>query len=368
MSNEEKNELVIQTTIKPAVLEINYEELEKKLDEKLEEFRNLVFVDDEKAKDAKAAQKELSAMRTSLENSRKEVKKKAEAPIKEFDNLCKKLNQKICEVEAPIKEVIEKNNEKVREEKKAFAQEQINKAADKYGLRPEYASQILLKAEYLNLTGTKKSVVEDVSLQAEKLKMEQDAYDDKVNAIYASVNNENMRINIKLNPQVFIDMLGRGVSLPEIISQVKAQADDIYDQENKKEEIATDVTSLFMPESQDGPMASANQGTVYGQPSEPPCFPSEMPVFCPVIPDDDRSAMDSCEGQDLDANLTGQYQAQPYIGGNTDMMPIKMPVPPVERNYRAVFEVTGNFQALRMISDFLKGSGVTYRTISQEKI
>lgn len=348
------NELTLVSNVTPAILKVNFEELNERLDKELDKYRKVIISDDDGMKDAKAIQKELSALRTSLEASRKAIKKEAEKPIKDFDAKCKLLKEKISEVETPIQQAIDDHNNKLKEEKRKAAQEQIDDAVSRYGLRPEYASRMLLKPEFMNLTGTKKAVREDIAAQAEALKKEQDNFDKQVEIINNAVETENKRIKVKLKLDTFTAMLERGMDTVDILKAIREQADDIYEQENQKEEIAVDVTPLFIPQ-QSMPVETVpdavQENSVY---TEINSIPDAVP---PLVPD--------CFIQEP-SNID-PMAAMPSAGFVQDFEGYSNPLPS-EPQFEVVFRATGNFETLRNLKDYLESKRITYETISQKRI
>lgn len=55
----DNNQMVLVSKVTPAVLAVNFNDLNKKLDEELDKYRKIIISDDEGLKDAKAMQREL---------------------------------------------------------------------------------------------------------------------------------------------------------------------------------------------------------------------------------------------------------------------------------------------------------------------
>lgn len=332
-----ENELVLRSNVTPAILDINFDELEAGLNEKMDEYRNLIVTEDS-LKGAKHAKQELASLRTNLEDSRKRIKKEAEAPIKLFDERCKKIKAIIEETEKPLNEAIETFDEKKRDEKKKFAQECIAKAIVSYELRDNFAGQMEMRPEYITLNCTKKSVKEGITAQAEQLKKLQDAEDEKLTAVRTAVANENQRLKIKLNEEEFSDLIRRNWTLSDVLEKIKKQADNIYEQEHKEEELAQDATPLFMPEMP--------QDTV-------------LPDISPVM-------------QNIAVSENIQIPADfaiPVAPLSEEVTSVQNPVPEKkESEFEVTFKIKGGFTALKVISDYLKNSGVELTVLSQIKL
>lgn len=158
------------------VLKINFEEVNKALDVMLNDYRNIAVTEDT-LKAAKEDKRKITSLRTSIEAFRKEKKKMLEAPIKELDSGCKELTAKVVEVEKVLQSEIDEFDNKVRAEKKEKAEAAIADAITRYSLNDKYSVKLVVKDKYMNLTGSYKSVKEDIEKEAVALKAIQDAED-----------------------------------------------------------------------------------------------------------------------------------------------------------------------------------------------
>ncbi len=350
------NELALVKNVVPALINFNYEELENALKSRLKDFQNLIITDD-CLKDAKISKKELAGLRLDLDAFRKAAKKEAEKPIKEFEAKMKKLIALIEETEKPLDESINVYNEKVREEKRNYARGLIQEAIAACELRPEYAARMMLKEEYANLSGTKKAVKESILKQAEALKQEQDNYDSNICIINAAVEQENKRLTVKLHPEKFRELLGN-VSVADIISLIKEQAYDIYQQENMPQKVSdeelkgdtiVDFQNIAVFDAADvhdsGMALSSEQNTI---PEIPDCFilPPGQDMYNDILPV--RSVVpaalpsDTTEPADISTNKRNMW--------------------------KCVFEVYGDFQNLRELNQYMKNHNIDFQVISQEQL
>ena len=223
---------IIEKVYQPAQITINFEELKATLVKKLEEYKTLV-VTEETLGGSKAAQKELSSMRTTIDNYRKSKKKELEAPIKSFEDQCKELIALIAEAETPLKDAINVYDDMKRDEKKKQAEEIIKEAIDVNGLYGKYADCLNVIDKYMNLTCTKKSVVEDVQARAAVLKQQQNSEEERFATIRTAIENENSRLHSKLSISDFSFIINSGADLGRVITEIKNHADRIYEAENK---------------------------------------------------------------------------------------------------------------------------------------
>ena len=176
MGNNNTEITLKENKIVAPILDINFDEVNKALDVILDNYKNIVITEDT-LKAAKEEQRELASLRTNIESFRKEKKKMIEAPLKDFEEKCKGLTKKVAEVEKPIKEAISVYDDKVRAEKKVKAETAIADAIERYALNDKYKVRLVVKDKYMNLTGSYKSVKEDIEAEAVALKAKQDAED-----------------------------------------------------------------------------------------------------------------------------------------------------------------------------------------------
>ncbi|WP_194190828.1 DUF1351 domain-containing protein [Clostridium chrysemydis] len=251
------------------VIQMNFEEVRQSLEETMEMYKNIV-VTEEGLKDCKATQKRLAGLRNDIEGYRKSTKREMEAPIKEFEGKCKELTGLISEVEGPIKEGIKEFDNKRKEEKKKKAEEIIKAAIVCFQLEDEYAKRIELKDSYLKLTGSIKSIKEDVEMQVMMLKKEQEDRKTKIQMLEVAVKNEIERANEKLNTKLdylkFERYVVNDYPLDKILNEINKQADLIYKAENKareeiKEEPRVELNQekIIKPEKKEEPKVSEDK-------------------------------------------------------------------------------------------------------------
>ena len=219
------------------VLSANFEEVKASLTESLNKYRGII-VTEEGLKDCKATQKELSNLRVKIDTYRKTIKKEVIVPVTEFEGKCKELESLIVEVENPIKEGINVFDNLRRKEKKEKAMEFITKAIWDNELKPKYANQLVVLDKYLNLSGSVKSVMEDIETRAESLKIQQDAEEREtkqlVDSIDMYVDTVNEDIKLKLKAEDFYEYIEKGHNITSITSLIKKQHDKIKEAENPK--------------------------------------------------------------------------------------------------------------------------------------
>ena len=217
------------------VLTMNFEEVKGSLQETMKKYEEIVVTED-RLKDCKATQRDLAGLRNKIDAYRKNVKKEMEAPVKEFEGKCKELISLISNAEKPIKEGIKIFDNKRKEEKKEKALEIINAAIQEFELEEEFAEKLDLKDSYLKLTGSIKSIKEDVEMRAIMLKKEQEDKKKRIKMLEIAIKNEidkvNKDINTKLDYRKFEVYVLKDYPLEKILNEINKQADLIYKAEN----------------------------------------------------------------------------------------------------------------------------------------
>lgn len=220
------------------VITMNYEEVKVSLQETMKKYEGIV-VTEEGLKDCKATQKDLAGLRNKIDTYRKGVKKEMEAPIKEFEDKCKELISLISDVEKPIKEGIKIYDDKRREEKRNKALEYIKESIETHNLNEKYAARLDVKDKYLTLSGSLKSIKDDVELRAAVLEKEQEDEKQRMEmlkiSIQNAIDNANKDINTKLRYEDFSKYIEFGWSLDKILKEINDRAVMIREAEKQKE-------------------------------------------------------------------------------------------------------------------------------------
>lgn len=355
-------ELTLKSNIQPAVLAFNSKEIQAILDTRLQEYRNLVVTEDS-LPGCRNAKKELASFRNRLDEFRKEQKSEAEKPIKQFDKQIRDLISQVESVEKPLNEALDVYTEKERQKRREFAQKKFDEAAEAAGLRPEYAAKFILKKEFTNVTATLKSIREDVQAQADALKRQQDEHDKNAAIIRETIEMENERIQVKLDPAEFLEDFERGTEAVDVIRRIKRRAGSIFQQEKKmeeerieKERLEKERVERELREAEEAAAkAAAEASRSMAEEEDAMEIPAEL--FAPEP-----------EATSADGGRTGAVEetARPELTA-----PAPAPAPaatPEERRFRVTFCVTGGFDVLKGLNDYMKDKGISYQVIEQVKI
>lgn len=368
-------ELTIESSVKPCVLDFNYIELKKVLEQRLKDYEHLIVTDDS-LDGCKNAKKELVSFRTGLENFRKEKKSEAEKPIKEFDRHVKELEDMVVKVEKPLDKSLDVYAELVRQKKKAFAEKHIAAAEETYGLRRKFADRLVLKKEFLNVSVTQKSVRADIIAQAETLKREQDEYDKNIAVIRETVESENAKILVKLAADDFVSEFEDGADVLDVLRKIKKQADNIFAQEKKmeterlekerqeeerlarekleEERLAAAEKNVASTEEDILAQPQCQTGYSYGMPADTGCY-MDLSGF-----DDEDSIPPAMPKADADEATQEQNIPCPSETASDRKTS--------EKSFEVIFRVKGKFSTLKQLNDFIKDHGIVYETLSQKQI
>lgn len=127
----------------------NFEEIKTKLADDIKKYDGLV-VSETNLPDMERTQREIGKLRTGLQKFRLAVKKDLEKPYNAFELQIKELAALVESAEKPIKDQIEKYEEKRKELKTIAIQTMINEISSELGLGETYRSQIVVASKYLN--------------------------------------------------------------------------------------------------------------------------------------------------------------------------------------------------------------------------
>ncbi|AQR95527.1 DUF1351 domain-containing protein [Clostridium saccharoperbutylacetonicum] len=241
----------LKVTKELPVIHTNFQDVKTSLSETIEKYKGIV-VTEEGLQDCKATQKELAGMRNTIDDFRKTVKKDMEVPIKAFESQCKELIGLIEEAEQPIKEGILVFDNKRREEKRNKALELIEECIKEHGLSEKYATRLDVLDKYLNLSGSVKSVREDIEQRANSLFKEQE---DEINSkemqkatILATIESVNVNINLKLKIEDFQRYIDMDYPLDRIVREINIRSEAIRKAENPPEPQKTKEEDTKTPE------------------------------------------------------------------------------------------------------------------------
>ena len=151
-------------------IEWNYEELKAELSQKLEDYKGLVYTE-EQIKEAKADRAKLNALATAIDSKRKEIKKQCLQPYEQFEAQIKDLLALIKEpvslIDTQIKDFEEEKKKKKLEEVKAL----FEKLKDAAGEELEFVDfEQIFEEKFLNASISLKMVETVISNKFNSIK------------------------------------------------------------------------------------------------------------------------------------------------------------------------------------------------------
>ena len=168
------NELQVKTIeLEPAKVVFNHEEIKRELDKNLKKYSGLTFTEDD-AMECKSTISELRKGKKAVDEYRKKTKKQLTEPVSKFENECKEINKKIDDVIDPLVDQYDSFEEKRKNEKLTEVHEIIAQLIEEYDLYKKYAVGLVVADNYLTKSKTIKSIKEELTTNAEHLKMKQD--------------------------------------------------------------------------------------------------------------------------------------------------------------------------------------------------
>lgn len=232
----DNNLVLASNNVQPAVIDYNYEAVKKCVELKAQQYAGIIVTDDN-LKQAKQDRDNLASARVAIDKFRKAKKKEMSVNIDLMEKQCKELISIIEDVEKPLQAGIDVYDNEKREKRRQQALKFIQTTADSLGLRPEYASRLVVKDFYLNLTGTQKEVKEDINKEGLALKTEQDKHDADIQTIHTVVESVNNSLSTKLDAKEFIDAL-KNYSVSVIVDYINKHADQLKEIEKRMREEA----------------------------------------------------------------------------------------------------------------------------------
>ncbi|MBP2660323.1 MAG: hypothetical protein H6Q69_3355 [Firmicutes bacterium] len=143
----------------------NYEPAKAFVAESIKQYVGLV-VSETNLADMEKTQKEIAGLRIRLQKFRLSVKKDMEKPYEAFELQVKELAGLIDSAEKPIKDQLQKYEDKRMEDKRTECQDLIITVAAELGLEEKYRNQIVIDDKWINRGSKIKSIKEDIQMRA----------------------------------------------------------------------------------------------------------------------------------------------------------------------------------------------------------
>lgn len=161
----------------PAPITWNYEAVKSELNKKLEEYRGLVYTE-ENVQDAKRDRAKLKHLKDDVNEKRKNIEKQYMAPLNEFKGQVKELQtlieQPIAEITSSLNAFEDQRIEKRKEEILAYYNNMVNSLTafpeDTEDSIKEHAYQHIFDESWLNVTCSMKKYKTEISSFLEEIK------------------------------------------------------------------------------------------------------------------------------------------------------------------------------------------------------
>lgn len=201
------NNLQIKTTkLEPATIVFNHKEIEKELDNTLDKYRDLIFTE-ENTTDLRNTIADLRKGQSALNRYRIDTKKELNKTGNEFDVTVKELDSKFVSVISPLVEQQSEFEETRKAEKFEKVQALLNDIAESFELDHEYIDQLEIADSFLTKSKSIKSITEELTAQAELLRLKQDKVKSDKEAIETTVKLANAENDMTLSYEAYIRLL-----------------------------------------------------------------------------------------------------------------------------------------------------------------
>lgn len=201
------NNLQIKTTkLEPATIVFNHKEIEKELDNTLAKYRDLIFTE-ENTTDLRNTIADLRKGQSALNRYRIDTKKELNKTGNEFDVTVKELDSKFVSVISPLVEQQIEFEETRKAEKFEEVQAILNDIAESLELDHEYIDQLEIADSFLTKSKSIKSITEELTAQAELLRLKQDKVKSDKETIETTVKLANAENDMSLSFEAYVRLL-----------------------------------------------------------------------------------------------------------------------------------------------------------------
>lgn len=209
----------------PAVINFNFDDVKRALQEYSEKYKDLV-VTEENEKEMVNVKNELGRLEKEIDKYRLDNKKIMEKPIKEFETKCKNLIEILKNVSDPIREQLNLFEENRKKQKEEEVKTIIENVINKYGLENKYAAQLTINSKYLNKGQKENDTIKDLEQRAELLKNSQDQEkqlqkikEERIDFIQKTIEKKNKELNLNLKISNFMYLVDK--ELTEIMEEIE---------------------------------------------------------------------------------------------------------------------------------------------------
>lgn len=214
----------------------NYEDIKTEVLEKLKNYQNLVYTD-EQIPDAKADKAKLNKLKEALDNKRKEIKKQCLMPYEKFEKQVKDI---LAIIDEPLI-LIDKQIKEYDEQKKAVKRIEIEKIFASIE-KPEFLKlESIFNEKWLNATVSLKKATEEINLVINKTKEDLQTLENLPEYSFEAIEmyKTNLNINQALNQaRYLVELAKRKAEEKEKRERERLAAEQARKQEEEERENA----------------------------------------------------------------------------------------------------------------------------------
>jgi hypothetical protein len=214
----------------------NYEDIKAEVLEKLKNYQNLVYTDDQ-IPEAKADKAKLNKLKEALDNKRKEIKKQCLMPYEKFEKQVKDI---LAIIDEPVA-LIDKQIKEYDEQKKATKRIEIEKIFASIE-KPDFLKlESIFNEKWLNATVSLKKVTEEITSAINKTKDDLQTLENLPEYSFEAIEmyKTNLNINQALNQaRYLVELAKRKAEEKEKKERERLAAEQARKQEEEEREKA----------------------------------------------------------------------------------------------------------------------------------
>jgi len=212
-----KELMIVTKNYQPAVIEINYAEIEKSALELKAKYETMVFAEDD-IQEAKKVRVGLNKVIKAIDTFRKDKKKELTQSVTDFENQMKNLTSIVKDASESIDQQCKNYQAKVQEERKQLAKEIIQETEEKFDVHG-----LVVEEWYWSKANSKVALVKDIERQAQEIVDERERVAKEIELISQQVKMNSQNLDTPLNVEFYTKMQGKK-EVSEILLQIGKDA------------------------------------------------------------------------------------------------------------------------------------------------
>jgi len=208
-----KELMIVTKNYAPAVIEINYKEIEESALKLKEKYETMVFAEDD-IKEAKKVRADLNKVIKSIDTFRKDKKKELTQSVTDFENQMKNLTNIVKDASESIDQQCKNYQIKVQEDRKQLSREIIKETEEKFDVHG-----LIIEDWYWSKANSKVALVRDIERQAQEIVDERERIAKEIELITQQVEMNSQNLDTPLNADFYTKMQGKK-EVGEILLQI----------------------------------------------------------------------------------------------------------------------------------------------------